>query len=250
MAVLIEGISVVVRWDAIDRAFRGGRSAFLTTLPNKTYCGDDDLARLGFMAPAHVQAYVGFLQGHGLVFIEERRAVDLAVVDQVRGPTCRVGWLEFARVVYGESGGEVGACWLRKGPRRAEGSRVSPAPMTIATPAGWRYEGSLSARHVFVPTGEAPGRLEFLEHRPGGVDVYRDAITGEVVSIARDDGVAPEGRGDDPGAGAGPRTGPASGCDEAVGRPDETDAEPDETGGNPDEADAGPGGARGDGDVR
>lgn len=197
MAVLIEGISVVVRWDAIDRAFRGGRSAFLTTLPNKTYCGDDDLARVGFMAPAHVQTYVRFLQDNALVFMEERRAVDLAVIDQLRGPTCRVGWLEFARVVYGESGGEVGACWLRKGPRRTAGTRVPPAPMTIATPAGWRYEGSLSARHIFVPTGEAPGRLELLEHRPDGVDVYRDRTTGEVVSIARDAGVASEGPADE-----------------------------------------------------
>lgn len=208
MAVLIEGISVVVRWDAIDRSFSGGRSAFLATLPNKTYCGDDDLARVGFMAPAHVQAYVRFLESNGLTFVAERRAVDLAVVDQVRGPTSRVGWLEFSRVVYGEYGGEVSVCWLRRGPRLAERRGPSPAPLSIATPAGWRYEGSLSARHVFVPATEVAGRLEFLEHRPDGVDVYRDRTTGETVTIAGSP--APEGPGGGEAHGEGERPGAAA----------------------------------------
>ena len=153
MAVLIEGISVVVRWDAIDRAFRGGRSAFLTTLPNKTYCGATTSRASGSWPrrtyrPRRLSRVTGSSSSRNGELWTSPWSTRCAA------RRSRAGWLEFGRVVYGESGGEVGACWLRKGPRRAEGARVSTAPMTIATPAGWRYEGSLSARHVFVPTGE------------------------------------------------------------------------------------------------
>ena len=45
MAVLVEGISVIVRRDAIEEKIRGGLSAFLATVPNGTCCMDADLVR-------------------------------------------------------------------------------------------------------------------------------------------------------------------------------------------------------------
>jgi hypothetical protein len=92
--------------------------------------------------------------------VQERRAVDLAVVDQVRGPTSRVGWLEFARVVYGESGGEVGICWLGRGPRSAGRAGVPPSELAIATPAGSSPSDEAGGREE----GAAPGSEDVDEH--------------------------------------------------------------------------------------
>ena len=51
MAVLVEAISVVVRLDAIDRLFAGGRTAMDKLIPNGTYCEDGELMRVGFLSP-------------------------------------------------------------------------------------------------------------------------------------------------------------------------------------------------------
>jgi hypothetical protein len=47
MAVLCEGISVIVRRDAIDKDFDGGWSGFEALVPNSTLCTDGELARVG-----------------------------------------------------------------------------------------------------------------------------------------------------------------------------------------------------------
>jgi hypothetical protein len=85
MAVLVEGISVVVRRNAIDLAFDGGWKAFVSSVPNATLCIDDQLARVGFMDPKAVENYVKGLESRGLVFLQSEKCVDVAVVDQQRG---------------------------------------------------------------------------------------------------------------------------------------------------------------------
>jgi hypothetical protein len=112
MAVSIEAISVVVRRDAIDRTFDGGWSAFVSSVPNATLCTDDQLARVGFMDPKAVENFVKVLEAAGLVFLRSGKCVNIAVVDQQRGPTMPSDWLEFARIPFGKTGGKVAACWL------------------------------------------------------------------------------------------------------------------------------------------
>ena len=63
MAVLVEALSVIVRRDAIVRKYRGGWQEFLQHVPNNTFCTDDELARVGFMHPKDVEAYVTHLVG-------------------------------------------------------------------------------------------------------------------------------------------------------------------------------------------
>ena len=58
MAVLVEAISVVVRRDAIGARYPGGWRGFLSIVPNSTLCADDDLVRVGFMAPPDVEAFI------------------------------------------------------------------------------------------------------------------------------------------------------------------------------------------------
>ena len=57
MAVLVEGISVIIRRRVIEEKFPGGWDAFVEDVPNETLCADDELARVGFMSPDDVKAY-------------------------------------------------------------------------------------------------------------------------------------------------------------------------------------------------
>jgi hypothetical protein len=184
MAVLVEAISVVVRRDAIDEKLPGGWETFVEEVSNNTLCTDGTLARVGFMTPEDVEEFMRFLAKGGLTFVKEGKAIDVAVVDQMRGPTTPAEWLEFAHIPCGNDGGEVAACWLFEGPRVAAGVHVPSMPMNLAVPDEWRYEESLSANSLFVPTEEAEERLQFRGH-DNGVDVYIDRTTGKKAFVGR-----------------------------------------------------------------
>lgn len=185
MAVLVEAISVIVRRDAINSRFLGGWRRFLSLVPNSTVCFDEDLARAGFMAPPDVESFVRKLEQGGLVFLSDGHCVDIAVVDQMRGPTMPAEWLEFARMpLNGDTHRKISACWLFEEPRIAAGIHIPAKGFQIATPPGWTYEHSLSAEFKFVESRELPGKLKFLRHEEG-VDVYLDFDTGKEVFVGR-----------------------------------------------------------------
>jgi hypothetical protein len=173
MAVLVEGISVIVRRDAVDARFGGGWGAFLNFFPNGTGCYDDNLARVGFMTPRDVQAFVGELEARGLVFVDDGQAIDLAVVDQFRGATVPAPWLELSTIELFEPALRVRAAILK-------GSELDK----IAMPPGWQYEGSLSQNAHFAPEGTEGDRFKFLRHEDGN-DVHLDLVTGQEVFSGR-----------------------------------------------------------------
>lgn len=184
MAVLVEAISVIVRRDAIERKYVGGWDSFERAVPNATLCTDEDLACVSFMHPHDVGAFIEILTRNGLRFIEDGKAIDIAVADQQRGFTSGCDWLEFGKLSFGNSS-KVSACWLieEEGPH-GYGLRVSNTSMKLATPEGWQFEGSLSQQFGFVPTGDEAGRLRLLR-REATVDVYLDLETGKEVYVGR-----------------------------------------------------------------
>ena len=184
MAVLVEAISVIVRRDAIDARFSGGWSEFLNAIPNGSFCADEELARIGFMTPQDVEAFVRRLERGGLTFVRKGKAIDMAVVDQVRGPTVPAEWLEFAHLPHGDTGGEVAACWLYEGPRFGAGIHMPAKEMMLAIPDGWTYEDSLSAGFQFVANEEMDEKLKFLRHEDGR-DVYLNLSSGQEVFVGR-----------------------------------------------------------------
>jgi hypothetical protein len=152
VAVLVEGISVIVRRDAVEQHTAGGWNAFMSIIPNNTFCTDEEIARIGFLAPADVNEFIDRLKDMGLTFLDDRGAVDLAVVDQQHGPTTPCDWLEFGHLPFGDGGGKVAACWLFTGPRIAHGLHLPGLSMQLVTPAGWQYDDSLSHNFVFIPS--------------------------------------------------------------------------------------------------
>ena len=172
MAVLVEGISVIVRRETIARRYDGGWPGFVADAFNSTLCADSDLARVGFMRPDDVRAFIRRLDGHGFVFLRaDGTAVDIVVIDQREGPTTPCAWIEFFR--QNVPGGAVSAA-------RLAGSQEK----SLVCPDGWEFEQSLSHRHEFH-SGNGPHEdLEFLRHEHG-TDVYRNRKTGQDAFVSR-----------------------------------------------------------------
>jgi len=174
MAVLVEGISVIIRRKAIEEKFPGGWEAFVEDVPNETLCADDELARVGFMSAADIKAYVTHLEKLGFHCLSQGRAADLVVADQLQGPAAPCDWGQFGRVaVGGNESHRVAAC-------RAPGSTVN----MLIHPDWWQYEGSLSQTFGFVPEDSPENGLTFLR-RENSVDVYHNSLTGKEVYIGR-----------------------------------------------------------------
>lgn len=184
MAVLVEAISIIVRRDAIAARFSGGWHQFLAIVPNSTLCFDEDLARVGFMSPPDVEAFVRHLENGGLTFAHDGQAVDIAVVDQMHGPTMPAEWLEVARLFLDGTENKVAACWLFDGSRIAAGVHIPANGVTLATPDGWTYDDSLSANFKFAEIEEIEEKLKFMRHE-NGMDVYLNRSTGEEVYVGR-----------------------------------------------------------------
>ena len=151
MAVLVEGISVLIRKDSIRDKMIGGDARFKLLIPNNTFCEDDDLARVGFMHPDDVGAFIDELIDVGLACITDDKFVDIAVCDQQKGCTLDCDWIEFCHLTI--DGGKVGVAWLFEGERRGFGVHMKSTSIQVATPPGWRFKDSLSDKFQFVPTG-------------------------------------------------------------------------------------------------
>ncbi len=136
------------------------------------------------MAPEDVEKYIERLEHSGLTFLREGKAVDIAVVDQQRGPTVSCNWLEFGSLPFGEEAGKVSACWFFDGPRIASGLHMHGTSMELRTPLHWTFENSLSRNFTFVASGEDRNRLQFVRS-DNGTDVYVDLTTGKEVYIGR-----------------------------------------------------------------
>ena len=172
MAVLVEAISVVIRRSAIEALYPGGWDSFAANAPNSTLCADRRLARVGFMQPTDVEAFIRELERTGFVYREGGAAKDLAVLDQQRGSAVPCPWIEFGHIE------------LAPGQRVAVCREVGDTENIMASPDSWKYEGSLSETFGFVPTSEEDKSLRFLRHE-AGLDVYLNEVTGDEVFVGR-----------------------------------------------------------------
>jgi hypothetical protein len=143
VAVLVEGISVLVREDRIRKAFENDWEAFTATVPNNTLCADGELVRVGFMHPDDVQAYVAQLKNYGLSHLIEGAAADIVVADQQRGLLSACEWAVFGHVnLMNDPVRRVAACMLSESESKQ-----------IVTPDDWTFESSLTRSFGFVPSG-------------------------------------------------------------------------------------------------
>ncbi len=173
MAVLVEGISVIVRARPIVEYYAGGWENFLADCPTEALCGDGEIVRVGFMDPRDAKAFIATVTSNGLTYVADGEAVDLVIADQQRGLSAPCKWAELGRMpAPGHESASVVAC-------RMAGTDAE----ALMTPDDWSYADSLSARFGTENDVTVDG-LELLRHEDGA-DVYRDTETGEEVVVGR-----------------------------------------------------------------
>lgn len=147
MAVLVEGISVIIRADRLLEAFAGDLDRFKSLVPNNTLCTDGELVRVGFLSPSETERFCNTLEHSGLFFREgDGQAKDFTVCDQQRGMMVPTRWASFGHIRWqGATTKRVAGCQL-------EGSSLKQ----LVTPDGWVFEGSLTKDFRFLPIPPRP----------------------------------------------------------------------------------------------
>ena len=144
MSVLVECYNFIVRKADIEERFRGGLDAYASFFP-ETFCMDEHLTRVGFMAPSDLSGFAKhFLSVAGLggAFEGDKFWVEpgvVAVVEQLSG-VWQVGgepWLDYA-----EGDQKVCWCWLK-----------GTGPGELATPPGWYPDPTMVKLSRPGPTG-------------------------------------------------------------------------------------------------
>lgn len=155
MAVLIEGLSVVILREAIDGRYVGGWSRLLEDMPSRAFCADDSLLATAFAVPTDVKPWVSVLQVRGLRFLDGASAVDFAIVHQWHGPTSRCDWLRFGRVRTALPE-RLSAC-----------HHVDSTSRVIVVPGQWSYEQSIARQFGDAEPSQELARLDYLRHHDG-----------------------------------------------------------------------------------
>jgi len=163
MSVLIEGISIVIRADRVISGFTTWEN-FVGWVPNKTLCSDNELVRIGFMSPIDVRAVVSDLEARGIKYLVNGLPKDLTVVDQINGLSRPCDWIEVGRMpLDGDESKIIMAARLQN----------SQCPHLVC-PTGWKYEGSLTSNHKFIPSSEIERSFSSAFDAQSGVRTFVD----------------------------------------------------------------------------
>lgn len=149
MSVLVEAINIIVRKETLKKKYPGGVAAYERNCPNKTYCADDHLTRIGFLSPSKAQSFMEGLAALGLVFYDGEKFVDVAVLDQTMGLTAPCEWLTIGKLSEGFT-----RCWF-----------AGTEDEQTIFPAG-RTPESIRAANLFLLPEEDSQSFEFS--RDGG----------------------------------------------------------------------------------
>jgi hypothetical protein len=145
MAVIIENISIIIRETSLSQKsddvwvdlFERHKSDW-----SKTFY-DDDLLCISYFhnKTSYIECFIKSLIKNGLIFMQDSKAVDIAVIDSIDGLLTPAPWLKFARIPMDDKGGKIGVCWLFGGARVAFGTDI-PEPGIN----GWQYADSFSQK--------------------------------------------------------------------------------------------------------
>lgn len=104
VSVLLECSNVIVRRSAVERSYPGGLGQFGRDVPDASYCADQHLVRVGFMASWDAEAFVEKLVERGFRFSTDDDS-DICVADGP-WPTSPCRWLHFE-----PDNAAQGRCW-------------------------------------------------------------------------------------------------------------------------------------------
>jgi len=134
MAVLVEGVCLLLRCDAVSAHYPGGVPALAAECTAVLVCADEDLMALTFDDSDAAEDYLAELEQYGLRYLVQDMAADAVLADPHIGPVSPCGWVDYAQVVVeGNPRQRVAACAM-------PGSDVD----TLRVPRGWTFTGSRS----------------------------------------------------------------------------------------------------------
>ncbi len=165
MGVLIEAVNVVIRNETVESRLAGGMQEYKRRCPNRTFCMDSHVCRVGFMTTADAAFYIENLVSLGFRPPTPEGSPEVALISQDKGFDYPCGWLELGRVPLGD-GRSVEVAWLR-------GTGFSE----LMAPPQWTPGKIHPVR---------PEELEFLESK-GSVNIFRNKATGELAYVGRTD---------------------------------------------------------------
>ncbi len=93
MPVMLEYISVIIPRQVLEEKYLGGFRGFRSCCGERVFCCDRYIARVSFMGPHGVDWFIDEMSRFGLVYIEDGKCVDIAVVDWFSGPCAPCDWL-------------------------------------------------------------------------------------------------------------------------------------------------------------
>jgi hypothetical protein len=110
MAIAMECFNVIVRKPVITAKYPGGISQCRKDA-GPGFLEDEYLIRGGAMSWHDVEMIIRHFEQYGVRYLDDNgKAVDIVVVDMLRGPMAPCDWIEF------DSGKEGPRCWLRGTP--------------------------------------------------------------------------------------------------------------------------------------
>lgn len=132
MSVLVEGHSIVACIDAIERACPGGVALLAAQAPNRSFCADPWLFRVGFLRARDAAAYAAVLRRAGLA--PEGPSQRGAFVRVVQGEPCEpCSWLD------------VAVLELDASRHLTLAARRGMPNVGMAVPMGWEWHDSATA---------------------------------------------------------------------------------------------------------
>jgi hypothetical protein len=158
VAVLTDMYSVVVQASTLRTQYPGGVDSYAAQCPNRTFCSDGEVCRVGFMSWADVKAFMESLRRFDIT-LETGTA---AIVREDRGLLQPSHWLKFHRIDGLPMGRLVGS-----------------ALQGFVDPPGW------APGHRNILVTEAHLQRQELVEDDAGVATYRNRTTEEVVYVGR-----------------------------------------------------------------
>ncbi|HET8935015.1 MAG TPA: hypothetical protein VFN67_16315 [Polyangiales bacterium] len=134
MAVLIEGVCLLLRCDAVERLYPGGVKALASSCTAEAVCADEELMSLTFDDSDAAEDYLAELEQYGFRHLVHDLAIDAVLADPHLGPISPCGWADYGQVtIESDPNKRVAVCSM-------PGAEVSD----LCVPRGWRFKGSRS----------------------------------------------------------------------------------------------------------
>lgn len=167
MAVIVEGLTVLLRCNSVVQHYKGGLQAFVTSLHEDRLCADGELIAIGLDSSAHVDSCLMQLRRKGLCDGE-----DMLVADQIYGLSTHCDWLVLQRIYWNQ--------------QPSQPIMVAIAHNTqfegVATPADWDYATSLSKKVRYVDGAALPPQVIYIRTE-NGMDILKDEQSGDMLYV-------------------------------------------------------------------